>query len=100
MKEKKVAKNLPEDLLALIGKASDINKHLLKNKQDQPARRGLTLTRSKIKRLADYYKKSNKLPKDWKSNLPSYTSDDPPNIARFGHLIFMRHLLSSGRFRF
>lgn len=66
LKEKKLAKDIPEDLMALIKKAILIKKHLESNKQDQPAKRGLTLTESKINKLISYYKKTNALPIDWK----------------------------------
>ena len=66
LKEKGLLKNLPEDLTNLIKKQIKIMKHLETNKKDQPSKRGLTLTESKIKRLIKYYKKSGRLPQDWK----------------------------------
>ena len=66
LQEKKLATPLPEDLLALIKKSLELKKHLEKNKKDQTAKRGLTLTESKIRALVNYYKKSKKLPADWK----------------------------------
>ncbi|MAG50633.1 30S ribosomal protein S15 [archaeon] len=57
---------VPEDFKALIKKEILLIKHLEKNKHDMPSKRGLLLTESKIKRLAKYYKKVGKLPKDWK----------------------------------
>jgi len=66
LKEKNLLKELPEDLTNLIKKHVEITKHLEKNKKDQPSRRGLRLTESKINRLAKYYKKTDKIPKTWK----------------------------------
>jgi len=66
LKEKGLGKDLPDDLLALIKRAVLLNKHLEKNKKDEPAHRGLTLTRSKINRLVKYYKKTGRLPEEWK----------------------------------
>lgn len=66
LKEKKLAKEIPEDLMALIKKAILIKKHIETNKQDQPAKRGLTITESKINKLISYYKKTNSLPIEWK----------------------------------
>jgi len=66
LKEKGLAKKLPEELTNLIKKQIKIMKHLETNKKDQPSKRGLTLTESKINRLVRYYKKSGKLPQDWK----------------------------------
>ena len=50
----------------LIKKAFIIRKHMESNKQDTTALRGLQLTESKVKRLGKYYKKSGKIPVDWK----------------------------------
>ncbi|MBU1975932.1 MAG: 30S ribosomal protein S15 [Nanoarchaeota archaeon] len=66
LKDKKLAKDIPEALLALIQRSLAIRKHLEANKHDQPARLGLTLTDNKINRLVKYYKKQKILPADWK----------------------------------
>ena len=66
LKEGNLAAKIPEDLTALIKKAINIMKHTEGNKKDQPSKRGLTLTESKINRLAKYYKISGKIPADWK----------------------------------
>ena len=66
LSEKKLMGELPEDLLSLIRKAILIRKHLEENHKDQPGKRGLRLTESKIMRLAKYYKKSGRLPTTWK----------------------------------
>jgi small subunit ribosomal protein S15 len=64
--EKKLAKQTPEDLAALIRRSIVLRKHLGINKKDMGAKRGLQLTESKIRRMAKYYINSNKLPQDWK----------------------------------
>lgn len=66
LKQQNLSQKLPEDLTFLIKKAIKIMKHLEQNKKDQPSKRGLTLTESKIGRLVKYYKNKNKLPADWK----------------------------------
>lgn len=66
LKEKNLLKEIPEDLMSLIRKAVLIRKHLGENKKDIPAKRGLQLTESKIKRLTKYYKTTGKLPMTWK----------------------------------
>ncbi len=66
LEENDVKINVPEDFRALAIKEIAIIKHLEKNKHDMPSKRGLLLTESKIKRLAKYYKKIGKLPRDWK----------------------------------
>ncbi len=64
--EKKLQKELPEDLFSLIKKSVLVRKHLEANKQDMAAVRGLQLTESKIKRLAKFYKKEKKIQPTWK----------------------------------
>ncbi len=66
LKENKLAPKLPDDLTYLIKKAIRLMKHLDNFKKDQTVKRGLTLTESKINRLAKYYKRTNKLAKNWK----------------------------------
>ena len=66
LKDKKLLKEMPEDLMALIRKAVLIRKHLGENKKDMPAKRGLQLTESKIKRLTKYYKSKGKMPMTWR----------------------------------
>lgn len=66
LEEKKLMTKIPEDLTALIRKGIQLRKHFDSNKQDKTALRGIQLTSSKINRLVKYYKKSGKLPADWK----------------------------------
>lgn len=58
----------PEDMMNLIVKAVNLRKHMVKNKKDYHNQRGLQLIEAKIKRLAKYYKKTGKVPSDWKYN--------------------------------
>jgi small subunit ribosomal protein S15 len=64
--EKKALPQLPEDLQSLIKKLIMIKKHLEENKQDQVAKRGLMIIESKVQRLVKYYKRTGRLPQDWK----------------------------------
>lgn len=66
IEEKGIKKELPEDITALIKKAVLVRKHMEENRKDEAAKRGLTLTESKIKRLVKYYKKTGKLSSEWK----------------------------------
>ena len=66
IKEKGLMKELPEDLTALIKKGVQIVKHLEKNKKDEIAKRGKILTQSKINKLVKYYKRTGKVPMEWK----------------------------------
>ncbi len=64
--DKKALPQIPEDLLALIKKLIFIKKHMDENKQDKVALRGLQITEAKIHRLIKYYKRTGRLPADWK----------------------------------
>src|SRR4030042_76186 len=66
LKDKNLLKEVPEDLMALIRKAVLIRKHIGDNKGDMSALRGLILTESKIKRLTKYYRRTGRLPLNWK----------------------------------
>ncbi len=66
LKEHKQAAEIPDDMMALIRKSIELRKHLEENHKDQPAKRGLILTDSKIKRLAKYYKRTKRISADWK----------------------------------
>ena len=66
LKEHDLYPKIPEELMNLLKKAVQIMSHLEKNKKDYQAKRGLELTESKIRRLAKYYIRKGKLPKDWK----------------------------------
>lgn len=65
LKDNKILPQLPEDLTSLIKREIQLMKHLEFNKKDQPAKRGLHLTESKINRLVKYYKQVGKLPEEW-----------------------------------
>ncbi len=66
LREKKLSPELPEDLHCLLKRSIEIRSHLNTHKQDMTAFRGLQLTEAKIKRLAKYYKRTEKIPRDWK----------------------------------
>jgi len=66
LKEKKVMQEVPEDLTALFKKYAAIMKHLNTNKHDETAARGLLLTESKVNRLVKYYKRTGRIPENWK----------------------------------
>ncbi len=65
IKEKKLAKSLPEDLTNLIQKHIAEMKHMEGNHHDMVGNRGVQLTESKIKRLTKYYKAKKVIPDNW-----------------------------------
>lgn len=56
---------IPEDLETLMKKATSAVRHLEKNRKDYPNKRDLALIESKIHRLASYYRRIGRLPKEW-----------------------------------
>lgn len=66
LRENKLLQEIPEDLMALIKKTIEVKKHMEANKKDMTAKHGLQLTESKIRRLVKHYKKTRKLPEEWK----------------------------------
>lgn len=67
--DKKVTREMPEDLMDLIRKAVNLEKHRTANPHDMTAKRGVQLAESKINRLAKYYVREGRLPADWKYEL-------------------------------
>lgn len=61
-----MAGKIPEDLKNLIKTALNLRKHLSKNVKDLHNKRSLQLTESKIHRLSKYYRRTGKLPEDWR----------------------------------
>ncbi len=57
---------VPEDLFHLIKHAINLRRHLEEHPKDYYSKRGLIEIESKIHRLVKYYKKTGKLPPDWK----------------------------------
>ncbi len=66
LKDNKMAPELPENLRALILRHIKLIKHMESNNHDMTAKRGAELTESKIHRLVKYYRRTGKLPADWK----------------------------------
>jgi len=60
---------LPDDLVALMRRAINVNLHLVENKKDAANNRNLQLIESKIRRLVKYYKREEILPRDWQYSL-------------------------------
>ena len=63
--EAKIVFRIPEDLEALVKKATALKKHLESNTRDVHNKRGLQLIEAKIRRLSKYYKVKGKIPANW-----------------------------------
>lgn len=66
LEENKMNPELPEDLENIVKKAVGLQRHLKANKGDRRNIRSLELIEAKVHRLAVYYKKIGRIPKNWK----------------------------------
>ena len=66
LEENELKTELPEDLNNIVKKAIGLQKHLKSNKGDRRNVRALELIEAKVHRLSVYYKKIDRIPKDWK----------------------------------
>ncbi|CAG9319030.1 unnamed protein product [Blepharisma stoltei] len=68
LKKNGIAPEIPEDLYHLIKKAVQVRKHLEKFRKDKDSKFRLILIESRIHRLSRYYKRTKKLPANWRYN--------------------------------
>jgi small subunit ribosomal protein S15 len=66
MSDRGAASAIPEDVFNLIKHSGAIRAHLEEHPKDMSSKRGLQLLEAKINRLAKYYKRTGRLPRDWK----------------------------------
>jgi small subunit ribosomal protein S15 len=66
LKENDLSPSVPEDLEALLRKATKLRAHLERHRSDAYNRRAVQVIESKIHSLSDYYKRKGVLPEDWK----------------------------------
>jgi small subunit ribosomal protein S15 len=67
LKEAQLVPAIPEDMQNLMRRAVNLRtKHLAEHRKDHHNARGLQLIESRIRRLALYYKRTGRLPADWK----------------------------------
>ena len=69
LKENKITTEYPEPMFNLLKQVVNMHRHLKENKKDTQSIRNVTITESKIRRLAKYYKRKKILPAKWKYNL-------------------------------
>ena len=66
LEENDLKTDLPEDLNNIVKKAIGLQKHLKSNKKDNRNVRSLELIEAKVHRLSVYYKKTGRIPQNWK----------------------------------
>ena len=62
---KEKTQKFPEDLHNLVEKMKKLRAHVSKHKGDKKVSRSVHTTEGKIRTLAKYYRKQNRIPKDW-----------------------------------
>jgi small subunit ribosomal protein S15 len=60
---------LPDDLVALMRKAINLQTHLGENNKDLANKRNMQMIESKIRRIVKYYKREGTLPADWQYSI-------------------------------
>ncbi|MCJ7632075.1 30S ribosomal protein S15 [Candidatus Bathyarchaeota archaeon] len=65
LEEANLKPSTPEDISNLLAKASDLQRHLSKNRSDALNRRSLEIVISKIRSAGRYYKRIGRLPDNW-----------------------------------
>jgi len=66
LEENDLQAEMPEDLDNIVKKAVGLQKHLKTNKGDNRNVRSLELIEAKVHRLSVYYKRMERIPKNWK----------------------------------
>lgn len=66
LQKRKLAGEIPSDMLQLMKKAVNMRAHLVKNTRDVHGTVRLGRVESKIWRLSKYYKRTGKLPEGWR----------------------------------
>ena len=66
LEEHDLKTDMPEDLENIVKKAVGLQRHLKENRGDRRNIRSLELIEAKVHRLSVYYKRINRIPKNWK----------------------------------
>lgn len=66
LSEGDLKRELPEDLERLVEKAVGLQKHIKNHNTDHRNVRSLELIEAKIHRISKYYKRTGRLPREWK----------------------------------
>ncbi len=69
LRENDLQANIPDDLVALMRRAINLQTHLMENKKDLANKRNLQMVESKIRRIVKYYKREGALPADWQYSI-------------------------------
>jgi small subunit ribosomal protein S15 len=71
LRNNQLAGDVPDDLMALMRKAVNLDRHLGKNRKDSHNKHALQNVEAKIRRLVNYYQERGDLPVSWRYSLSS-----------------------------
>ena len=67
----KLTPEIPDDLMALLHKAVNLDRHISRNKKDLHNGHALRNVEAKIRRLVGYYQREGRMPASWRYSLSS-----------------------------
>jgi small subunit ribosomal protein S15 len=67
----KMLPEIPDDLMSLMRKAVNLDRHIIKNKKDFHNKHALQNVEAKIRRLVNYYQREGRMPATWRYSLSS-----------------------------
>lgn len=67
----KLTPEVPDDLMSLMKKAVNLDRHIVKNMKDLHNQHALHNVEAKIRRLVTYYQREGRLPASWRYSLSS-----------------------------
>ncbi len=71
LKALKLTPDVPDDLMSLLRKAVNLDRHILKNEKDLHNQHALHNVEAKIRRLVTYYQREGRMPSTWRYSLSS-----------------------------
>jgi small subunit ribosomal protein S15 len=71
LKDNKVTSEIPDDMMSLMRKAVNLDRHIQKNIKDHHNKHALQNVEAKIRRLVNYYQKTGRIPAAWRYSLSS-----------------------------
>lgn len=67
----KITPEIPDDLMSLLRKAVNLDRHIQRNKKDLHNSHSLQNVEAKIRRLVGYYQREGRMPASWRYSLSS-----------------------------
>jgi len=71
LKAQKLTPDVPDDLMSLLRKAVNLDRHIQKNDKDLHNQHALHNIEAKIRRLVNYYQREGRMPSTWRYSLSS-----------------------------